>query len=98
MEGQTLAPPNGQNGPKETGVQLNTTTFTIPVPDEEANAQAPETWYCLEIQVTSTEEGGAILPTPHAWQAPVVEDMPCDIKAGLTEEIGKGPGWAVLFY
>ena len=35
----------------------------------------PETWYCLEIQVNSTKDGGATPPPPHAWQVPVVEDM-----------------------
>ena len=25
----------------------------------------PETWYCLEIQAISTEEGGAMPPPPH---------------------------------
>ena len=35
----------------------------------------PETLYCLEIQVSSTEDGGTTPPPPHAWQAPVVEDM-----------------------
>ena len=34
-----------------------------------------ETWYCLEIQVASTEDGEMAPPPLHAWQAPVVEDM-----------------------
>ena len=52
----------------------------------------PETWYCLEIQETLTEEGGAMQPPSHAWQALH------DSKAGLTEVIVMGPVWAVLFY
>ena len=32
-----------------------------PTPD------CPETWYCLEIQVISTEVGGTTLPPPHTW-------------------------------
>ena len=35
---------------------------------------------------------------PHAWQAPVVEDMLQDGKSGLTEAVVTGPGWAILFY
>ena len=58
----------------------------------------PETQYCLEIQFILTEGGGATPPPPHTWQAPVVEDMLCDGKSGLTEAIVMGPGWTVLFY
>ena len=58
----------------------------------------PETWYCLGIQVISTEERGATPPPPHAWQVPVVEDMLCDGRPSLTEAIVMGPGQAVLFY
>ena len=32
------------------------------------------------------------------WQAPIVEDIVQDGKAGLTEAIVTGPGWAILFY
>ena len=38
------------------------------------------------------------LHSPHAWQAPAVEDMLQDSKSGLTEAVVMGPGWAVLFY
>ena len=31
--------------------------------------------YCLEIQVTLTDELGGIPPPSYAWTAPVVEDM-----------------------
>ena len=33
------------------------------------------TKHCLEIQVTLTDELGDIPPPPHAWTAPMVEDM-----------------------
>ena len=46
----------------------------------------------------SIEDGGTTPPPPHAWQAPVVEDMLHDGKSGLTEAIMIGPGWAILFY
>ena len=58
----------------------------------------PEIWYCLGIQVISTEEGGASPPPPYAWQVPVVEDMLHDGKSSLTEAIVMGPSWTVLFY
>ena len=35
----------------------------------------PWTQYSLEMQVISIEDGGIMPPSPHAWQAPVVEDM-----------------------
>ena len=35
----------------------------------------PNVKYCLEIQVTLTEELGAIPPPSHSWMAPLVEDM-----------------------
>ena len=31
--------------------------------------------HCLEIRVTLTDELGDMSPPPHAWMAPVVEDM-----------------------
>ena len=33
------------------------------------------TKHCLEIWVTLTDELGDVPPPPHAWMAPVVEDM-----------------------
>ena len=35
----------------------------------------PNVRYCLEIQVTLTEEFGAVPPPSHSWMAPLVEDM-----------------------
>ena len=35
----------------------------------------PNMKYCLEIQLTLTEELGAIPPPSHSWTAPLVEDM-----------------------
>ena len=52
----------------------------------------------LEIQVTLTEELGDVPPPPHAWTAPVVEDMLGEARAGLTEAVVIGPGRAILFY
>ena len=58
---------------------------------------SPETWYCLEIKVTSTTDERATPPPPHTWQAPIVEDMVQDDKSGLTEAIVTSPGRAILF-
>ena len=54
--------------------------------------------YCLEIQVTLTEELGAMPPPSHSWTAPLVEDMLQEARIGLTEAMVIGPGRAVLFY
>ena len=53
--------------------------------------------YCLEIQVTLTDELGDIPPPPHTWMAPVVEDMLQEARDGLTEAVVIGPGRAILF-
>ena len=58
----------------------------------------PETWYCLEIKVISTEDDKVIPPPTHTWQTPIVEDMVREGKVGLTEARVTGTGWAVLFY
>ena len=48
--------------------------------------------------MTLTDELGDIPPPPHAWMAPVVEDMLWEARAGLTETVVIGPGRAILFY
>ena len=58
----------------------------------------PNTKYCLEIQVTFTEELGAIPPPSHSWTAPLVEDMLREARRGLTKAVVIGPGRAILFY
>ena len=72
--------------------------FTIPVSAWKPTPDWPETWYCMEIQVTSTKDGRGTPPSPHTWQAAVVEDMVQDGKSGLTEAVVTDPGRAVLFY
>ena len=91
-EGHSLTPPSGQKDPEET------------VASESAPSCSPswslvrklapdccKTQYCLEIQVISTEEGGATPPLSHAWQMQVVKDMIHDGRSGLTEAIVMGP-------
>ena len=58
----------------------------------------PSMKYCLEIQVTLMEELGAIPPPSHSWTAPLVEDMLCKARTGLTKGVVTGPDRAVLFY
>ena len=57
----------------------------------------PNARYCLEIQVTLTEELGAIPPSSHSRTAPLVEDMLQEARTGLTEAVVIGPGRVVLF-
>ena len=98
-EGHTLTPPSIQNSPEETDAFGSTPSHS---PSQSLVRRQtpghPGTWYCLEIQVIPIEDGRTTPPSPHAWQAPVVEDMLWDSKSGLTETIIMGPGWAILFY
>ena len=48
--------------------------------------------------MTLTEETGAVPPPSHAWTVPLVEDMLCYARTGLTKAVVTGPGRAVLFY
>ena len=48
--------------------------------------------------MTLTKETGAAPPPPHTWTVPLVEDMLCYGRTGLTEAVVIGPGRAVLFY
>ena len=57
----------------------------------------PNTRHCLEIHVTLTEEL-AVPPPSHAWMAPLVEDILCNTRTGLTEAVVMHPCRAILFY
>ena len=48
--------------------------------------------------MTLTKELGVVPPPSHSWMAPLVEDMLCDVRTGLTKAVVTGPGKAVLFY
>ena len=98
-EGHTLTSPSSWNGPEDPEAFGSTSSHSPswslvrkPTPDW------PETQYCLEIQMTSTKDGGATPPPPHAWQVSIVEDMVWDGKSGLTEAMVTGPGRAILFF
>ena len=98
-KGHTLTPPSGWNGPEETKI-FGSAPYHSPSQSlvRKPTPNHPEVWYCLEIQVISTKEGGTTPPLPHAWQVSFVEDMVWYGKSGLTEAVVTGPGWAVLFY
>ena len=46
-----------------------------PWPGGHRPSGCPNMKYCLEIQVTLTEELGSVPPPSHSWMAPLVEDM-----------------------
>ena len=48
--------------------------------------------------MTLTAETGAVHPLSHTWTVPLVEDMLCYARTGLTEAVAMGPGRAVIFY
>ena len=98
-EGHTLTLTNGQNGqgnPEVFGsAPSHSPSWSLaskPKPDW------PETQYCLEIHVVSTEDDKEVPPPCHTWQAPIVEDMVWEGRTGLMEAIVPGPEWDVLFY
>ena len=57
-----------------------------------------ETWYCPGIHTILNNETGAASLPPHAWMVPVVEDMLCHGRTGLTEAVLTRPRKAILFY
>ena len=89
----------GWEGSEETGVSGSAPSHS---PSWSLGRQlspgCPKTQYCLWIHVTLTEKRGAASPLPHAWTAPVVEDMQWHGRAGLTKAVVTGPGRAILFY
>ena len=70
-EGHTLIPPSGQNGPEDPEV-FGSTPSQSPSQSPVRKPNHPETWYCLEIQVTFIKNKRAAPPPAHAWQAPIV--------------------------
>ena len=96
-EGHTPIPPSDQNG-LEYPEAFGSVPSQSPPQSLVRKPDCHETWYCLEIQVISTKDERTTPPPSHTWQAPIVEDMVQDGKAGLTEAIVTSPGWAILFY
>ena len=99
MEGHTLTPLNSCNGPEEMKASGSTPSHSPSLsPVRKQMPDCPDTWYCLEIQVISSKDGGPTPLPPHVLQVPVVEDMLWDGKSGLTEVVVIDPGWAILYY
>ena len=98
-EGHVDMPSQSQKGPEETGV-LGSSPSHLPSwsPARRPLPSHPNTRYCLGIHVTLTEETGVVPPPSHTWTAPLVEDMLCYARTGLTKAVVMGPGRAVLFY
>ena len=98
-EGHIPKPSGGQKDPEEMGA-LGSAPSHLPSwsLSRKPSPGQPNTRHCLGIQVTLTEETGAAPPPPHAWMAPLVEDMLHYGRTGLTEAVVTGLGRAVLFY
>ena len=58
----------------------------------------PNVRYCLDIQITLTEELGTIPPPSHSWMAPLMEDMLQEARTGLNKAVVIGPSRVVPFY
>ena len=93
MEGHMDMPFQSQKDPKEMGV-LGSSPSHMPSwsPARRLLPSHPNTRYCLGIHVTLTQETGAVPPPPHTWTLPLVEDMLCYARTGLTEAMVMGPG------
>ena len=76
MEGHIPMSPRGQEGPEEMGASGRVPFHSLSrSPERSPLPGPPGTQYCLCIHVTLTIEIGAEPPPPHAWMAPLVEDM-----------------------
>ena len=95
--GHTPIPARGWKDPEETGV-LGSAPSHLPSWSlaRKLSPSCPNTRHCLGIHMTLTKEMGAAPPPPHAWTVPIVEDMVCHGRTGLTEAVVMGPSWAVL--
>ena len=98
-KGQIHKPSRGQKDPEELGASgsdpSHLPSWSLarkPLPSH------PNTRHCLGIHVTLIKETGATPPPPHTWMAPLVEDVLCYGRPGLTEAIVTGPKRADLFY
>ena len=99
MEGHVDVPSQSAKDPRELGA-LGSSPSHSPSwsPARRLPSNSPNTRHCLEIHVTLTKELGAVPLLSHAWMAPLVEDMLCNVRTSLTEALVMGPGRAILFY
>ena len=98
-DGQVEEPTQGTKDLQESE-EDDSSPFHSPLwsPARRPPSGCPNMKYCLEIQVTLTEELGSIPPSSHLWMAPLVEDMLQEARAGLTKAVVRDPGRAILFY
>ena len=98
-DGQVEVPTQGAKDPQGSE-EADSSPSCLPSwsPAQRPLSGHPNARYYLEIQVTLTEEMGAIPPPSHSWMAPLVEDMLQEARTGLTKAMVIGPGKAVLFY
>ena len=98
-EGHTLTPASSWHGLEDLEAFESAPSHSpSQSPARNPTPNWPETQYCLEIQVISTEDDKAIPLPSHTWQVPIVKDMALEGRTGLTEAIVTGPRWTVLFY
>ena len=98
-DGQTGEPTQGAKDLQESeGDDSSPSRLPLWSPAQRPPTSHPNMKYCLEIQVSLTEELGAIPPPSHSWTAPLVEDMLQEARTGLTKAVVIGPGRAILFY
>ena len=90
--------PQSQKGTEEMRV-LGSSPSCLPPwsPARRLPPSHPNTKYCLGIHVTLMTETGVVPPLSHTWTVPLVEDMLCYARTGLTKAMVMGPGRAVLF-
>ena len=98
-DGHAEVPTQAAKDPGELEEEDSSPTHSLSLsPAQRLLSSCPNTKYCLEIRVTLTEKLGAVPLPSHSWMAPLVEDMLCEARTGLTEAVMIGPGRAVLFY
>ena len=99
MEGHADMPSQSARDPGESGA-LGSSPSHLPSWSltRRPPLSSPYTRHCLEIHVILIEEVGAVPPPSHAWTVPLLEDILCYSRTGLTEAVVTGPGRAVLFY
>ena len=88
-----------ERDPEEMGA-LGSAPFHLPSwsPARKLLPSHPNTRCCLGIHLTLTEETAATPPPPHTWMVPLVEDMLCHGRTGLSKAVMVGPDWPVLIY
>ena len=88
MEGHADMPSQSAKDTQESGASGSSPSHSSSwSPAKRPLSSHPNIRHCLEIQLTLTEELGAVPPPFHSWMVPLVEDMLCDVRTGLTEAV-----------